>query len=163
MWSIRTTDSLRSSKLKQVRIMLMYVCWESMIICQMRLQVILIPSNQVQGPKSVSLYFSFISTLNWLISSLELPVTMQLSMWTAKMMTHPSAHFLMKVLWSASVCSNPSCWSASSRASYQFLAPCFKPYNTLRSLNTQQQVLCCLYPFGCSMKMVLLSFKTELR
>lgn len=96
LWSIRTADGLRSSKLKRVRITLMYACWESMIICRMRSRVILIPSNQVQGPKSVSLYISFISTLNRLMSSFELPVTKQLSTWTAKMMTRPSAHFLMK-------------------------------------------------------------------
>ena len=37
----------------------MYACWESMIVCLMKLWVILILSNQVQGPKSVSLYISF--------------------------------------------------------------------------------------------------------
>ena len=122
LWSIRTTDGLRSSKMKRVMIVLMYACWEIMIVCQMKLQVIFIPSNQVQGPKSVSLYISFISTLNWLISSLELPVTKQLLMWTAKMMTCPFTHFLMKVPWLASMCWNPSFRSASRGCLKKFSA-----------------------------------------
>ena len=77
---------LRSLKLNRVIIDSIYECCDNDIIFSGRFQVILIPKSQWAGPRSVILYFSFILILNLLMDNVELPVTMQLSTWMAKIM-----------------------------------------------------------------------------
>src|SRR5580765_3597332 len=60
---IGTDDGFRSPKLKRARIASIYACCDSTMVPASQSRSILIPSNHLQGPRSVILYFLLISFL----------------------------------------------------------------------------------------------------